>query len=263
MRSGGTRRRPPAAALPCALAGLPLAACGAGRAGSAPAAPVPWTTTAPSYVTGVRLSGDRTLLFQARVPSGGAVCVRDLEAVLADATTDLARVRVTYVSPAADRASGCTEERSATAKPELPAPLRGRDVVVNNFTTFTPDGATPPALRLCGQLGCDPAPTGCTSASYEQAVPATDVPPHTTSRNAQRCDGEWLVLDLSTRMGPACAGETDPACSARQDARWFYRARKTGWRPVARTRSGGCTDVHRVEPAFPKALCATLEPLSG
>lgn len=214
---------------------------------------------APSAVTGVRLSGDRTLLLDTRVPSGAAACVRDLEAVLTNPMTDLVRVRLTFVSPSGDRASGCIEERKATAKLKLPEPLGDRDVVVDNFTHFTRDGAKPPALRLCGELGCYPAPTGCTSASYRQAVHVTDVAMH-TSRSGEKCDGKWLVMDLSTRMGPACEGSTAPGCSARQVTRWFYRADKTGWRPVARTTAGGCQDVHRVEPAFPGALCATLEP---
>ncbi|THA30229.1 hypothetical protein E6R18_20885 [Streptomyces sp. A1277] len=74
--------------------------------------------------------------------------------------------------------------------------------------------------------------------------------------------GKWLVLDLSSRMGPACAGQTDPACSSRRGDRWFCRAETSGWKPIARTTAGGCGDVQRVERAFPSALCATLEPLS-
>ncbi|MEU5824669.1 hypothetical protein [Streptomyces sp. NPDC047803] len=261
MRSGGRCRRPAAAALLCALAALLLAGCGTERAGSeaATATPIPWTTMQPAGVHGVRLSGDRTLLVETSVPSGAAACVRELKAVLTEPMAELARVQVTFVSPSGDRASGCTEEGKATAKLELPAPLDGRDVLVDGSAHFTAEGAKPPALRRCGELGCHPAPTGCTPASYQQAVQATDVPVH-TGRSGEKCDGKWLVMDLSTRMGPACEGDPDPACSARQVGRWFYGAGETGWQPLTRTSAGGCRDVHRVEPAFPEALCATLEP---
>ncbi|WP_240799417.1 hypothetical protein [Streptomyces sp. A0958] len=251
-----------AVALLGAVAMLLLGACGTQRAAPGAGTPIAWTTMQPASVTGVRLGeDDRTLLVDTSVPSGAAACVRDLKAVLTDPMTDLVRVQITFVSPSGDRSSGCTKESGATAKVKLPEPLGDRDVVVDNYTRFTSDGAEAPALRLCGELGCTPPATGCTTGSYEQAVKATDVPTH-TSRDAERCDGKWLVLDLSSRMGPACAGDTDPACSSRLGDRWFYRAEKSGWKPIARTTAGGCGDVQRVEPAFPSALCATLEPLS-
>ncbi|MDQ0788939.1 hypothetical protein [Streptomyces sp. B3I8] len=215
----------------------------------------------PSGVTGVRLGTDgRTLLVDTRVPSGADACVRGLKAVLTDPMTDLARVQLTFVSPSGDRASGCTKEREATAKVKLPEPLGDRDVVVDNYTRFTLDGARPPALRLCGELGCTPPATGCTAASYEQALRAVDAPEH-TYRDSEQCDGKWLVLDFSWRTGPACAGSTEPGCSSRLGDRWFYRAKKSGWDPFFRTASGGCRAVRRAEPDFPARLCASLAPL--
>jgi len=215
----------------------------------------------PSGVTGVRLGTDgRTLLVDTRVPSGADACVRGLKAVLTDPMTDLARVQLTFVSPSGDRASGCTKEREATAKVKLPEPLGDRDVVVDNYTRFTLDGAEPPALRLCGELGCTPPATGCTAASYEQALRAVDAPAH-TYRDSEKCDGKWLVLDFSWRTGPACAGSTEPGCSSRLGDRWFFRAKKSGWEPFFRTASGGCRAVRREEPDFPTALCASLAPL--
>ncbi|MFG3168657.1 hypothetical protein [Streptomyces sp. NPDC048200] len=74
-------------------------------------------------------------------------------------------------------------------------------MIVDNYTRFTADGAEPPALRLCGKLGCTPAATGCTAASYDQALMAVGAPAH-TYRNSEHCDGTWLVLDFSWRTGP-------------------------------------------------------------
>lgn len=258
------------AVLFCAVAVLVLGACGTQVAGrgdgrspaSAATGPIPWTTMAPTAVTGVRLGDDhRTLLLDTNVPSGPHACVRDLKAVLTEPMTDLARIQVTFVSPSGDRASGCTRERTATAKVALPEPLGGREVVVNFDTVFTSDGAKPPALRLCGELGCNPPATGCTPGSYDQALLAVGAPAH-TYRDSERCDGKWLVLDFSWRTGPACAGSSEPGCSARLGDRWFFRAKKSGWKPIFRTSAGGCRDVQRKEPAFPTSLCASLAPLS-
>ncbi|WP_415938292.1 hypothetical protein [Streptomyces sp. 039-1] len=248
---------------------LLLTACGNkvyGQGGERPPSqstgePIPWTTMQPSAVTGVRLGGDhRTLIVTSQVPSGARACVRRLKAVLTDPVTDLVRVQVTFTSPSGDRASGCTRESTGTARVRLPEPLGDRDVIVDNYTRFTADGAEPPALRLCGKLGCTPAATGCTSASYDQALMAVGAPEH-TYRSSERCDGRWLVLDFSWRTGPACGDSTDPACSSRLGDRWFFRAKKSGWEPIVRTSAGGCGAVRRREPAFPPALCASLAPL--
>lgn len=217
----------------------------------------------PSAVTGVRVGGDgRTLLLDAQVPSGPNPCVRKLKAVLTDPMAELVRVQVTYTSPSGDRASGCTKEAMATARVRLPKPLGDRDVIVDNYTRFTADKAEPPALRLCGKLGCTPAPTGCTAASYDQALMAVDAPNH-TYRDSEKCDGRWLVMDFSWRTGPACGDSTNPACSSRLGDRWFFRAEKSGWRPIVAGAAGGCRDVQRKEPAFPTSLCESLAPLSS
>jgi hypothetical protein len=254
----------------CAVAVLLLGACGTqvagqGGANAAPptaTGPIPWTTAQPAAVTGARLGDDhRTLLLDTRVPSGKHPCVRDLKAVLTDPMTDLARVQITFSSPSGDTRSGCTGESAATVRLELPEPLGGRDVIVDHYVHFTADGAKPPALRLCGELGCHPPATGCTAASYDQALMAVDAPEH-TYRDSERCDGKWLVLDFSWRTGPVCGDTTDSACSSRLGDRWFFRAEESGWKPIAEGAAGGCRSVQRKEPAFPTSMCDSLAPLS-
>ncbi|MFF2324558.1 MULTISPECIES: hypothetical protein [unclassified Streptomyces] len=254
------------ATLLCAVAVLLLGACGtqvAGQGGGRPTAtgPIPWSTMQPSAVTGARLTDDRrTLLLDAQVPSGEHPCVRDLKAVLTDPALDPVRVQITFTTPSSDRRSGCTEESTATARVGLPEPLADQVVVVDHYVQFTADGAQPPALRLCGQLGCHPPATGCTAASYEQALLAVNAPKH-TYRDSEDCRGKWLVLEFSWRTGPACGGSPDPACSSRLGDRWFFRAESSGWVPIAEGAAGGCRDVQRTEPAFPTSMC-DLGPLS-
>lgn len=248
-----------------------LGGCGtqvAGQAGESSASQaatgaLPWGTMQPSMVTGARLSDDRrTLILDAQVPSGEHPCVRDLKAVLTDPVSDVVRVQITFSSPSSDRRSGCTEESTATARVKLPQPLGKREVVVDNYTQFTADGAKLPALRLCGQLGCRPPATGCTTASYEQALIAVDAPNH-TYRDSEHCDGKWLVLDFSWRTGPACDDPAEPGCSSRLGDRWFFRAEKSGWVPIVEGAAGGCRAVQRSEPDFPTSLCDSLAPLSS
>ncbi|WP_433452629.1 hypothetical protein ACQPXS_31370 [Streptomyces sp. CA-142005] len=254
----------------CAVAVLLLGGCGtrvAGGASPTRTGPIPWTTFGPSGVTGARIGADhRTLSLDTRVPSGEHPCVRDLKAVDTDAeygtVPGTVHVQITFSSPSGDRRSGCTREKTATVRVRLPEPLGKRELVVDNDIVFTADGARPPALRLCGELGCHPPATGCTTASYEQAMITVDAPMH-SYRDAAHCDGKWLVLDFSWRTGPACdADDKNPACTSRLGDRYFFRAERAGWKPFFESAAGGCRAVQHREPAFPTALCASLEPLS-
>ena len=42
---------------------------------------------------------------------------------------------------------------------------------------------------------------------------------------------------------------------------WREYGDATAWRVIARTREGGCTPVHAVDPAFPREMCAGLPPV--
>ncbi|MFF7447072.1 MULTISPECIES: hypothetical protein [unclassified Streptomyces] len=254
------------AAVLCAVAVLLLGACGtqvAGRESTPSATALAWTLHAPIRVTGAELAADqRTVTIASDVPSGPRPCVRGLKAVLTEPVANSVGVQVTFTSPSGDRRSGCTRTTTAKARVTLPEPLGDRELVVGYpGTVFTAEGADPPALRLCGELGCTPPATGCTTDSYEQALMAVGAPAH-TYRDAERCDGRWLVLDISWRTGPVCGDPADGACTSRLGDRWFYRAEETGWKPFFRTATGGCQAVQDRQPSFPTALCASLEPLS-
>ncbi|RPE40595.1 hypothetical protein EDD90_3651 [Streptomyces sp. Ag109_O5-1] len=264
----------PWAALLCAVAVLLLGGCGtvvAGQGGGATpteTGPVPWTDVAPSAVTGARLAADhRTLSLDAKVPIGPRPCYRDLKAVDTDAkygaVPGAVHVQITYSTAYGDPSSGCTKEKTATTRVRLPEPLGGRKLVIDNSTVFTAEGAKPPALRLCGELGCNPPATGCTTASYDQAMIAVGAPMHSYP-DAEHCDGKWLVLDFSWRTGPACGDDTkDSACTSRLGDRFFLRAERSGWQPFFESATGGCTAVQHRQPDFPTALCASLAPLSA
>ncbi|MFE9605307.1 hypothetical protein [Streptomyces hokutonensis] len=259
-----------AAAL-CAVAVLLLGGCGTQVAGDTNGATatatgaIPWTTMQPSAVTAAQLAGDqRTLTLTARVPDGKHPCVRALKAALTASERNILWVQITYSSPSGDRSSGCTGERTASTRLVLPKPLGDQQLIVDQDTQFTADGAKLPALRLCGELGCHPPATGCTVPSYEQAMIAADAPEH-SYRDAEHCDGKWLVIDFSWRTGPVCGDTTatPSGCTSRLGDRWFFRAKPAGWKVITASPTGGCKAVQRVDPAFPTALCATLAPLSA
>ncbi|MFG3137219.1 hypothetical protein ACGFZA_13525 [Streptomyces sp. NPDC048211] len=257
-------RRSLAGVLLSAVAVLLLTACGTQQAGAgAPTATEAphWQTFAPFRVTAARLSdGGRQLSVDAEVPGMGKTCARGLKAVVTSTSKRTVWVQVTFSALTGDPDADCSKTATGTGKVRLPSALGHRELVVDNNTTFTADDADLPDLRLCGDRGCHPAPTGCTPTSYDQAVAALDVPNH-TSRGEEHCDGKWLVFDVSSRMGPACAEGEAPGCGASLGDRWFFRAEKSGWVPLARGTKAGCADVHRVEPAFPAALCADLPTL--
>ncbi|MDQ0598811.1 hypothetical protein QF037_003156 [Streptomyces canus] len=273
MRSG-IRRGAGVAAPLCAVTALLLGACGtetAGRGTSPSNAASPatsalrWTLSAPTrtQINGAEIGADRrTVTITVDVPSGPNPCMRDLKAKLTEPVGNTVPVQVTFASPSGDRSYGCAKTTTARARVKLPEPLGDRELVVGYpGAVFTAEGARPPALRLCGDLGCTPPATGCTAPSYEQALKAVGAPAHTL-RDAEHCDGKWLVLDFSWPTGPACGDQTDGVCMSRLGDRWFFKAGKSGWKSFFRTAEGGCQDVRDREPAFPTALCASLEPLA-
>ncbi|MBD0711139.1 MULTISPECIES: hypothetical protein [unclassified Streptomyces] len=216
-----------------------------------------WTLAEPIRIDNVRTGdGGRSLMVGATVPDGGVDCVRGLRGEPATVEHGTVYVRVTLESRSQDLESGCTGTRQVEVPVKLDEPLGSRRVMVNSLDVYTPAGATPPFLRKCDENGCDPTPPRCTSPSYRQAVADTDVPKH-TSWEERGCDGTWLVLDLSTRMGPVC-GDVGDGCSSRLAQRWFYRAETSGWQMVTMSGAAGCSGIHKVVPEFPTSLCARL-----
>jgi len=262
------------------LAGVALlsVAC-AGQAGHRDARPEPtaeptaepteWGTFAldsTSIDTVLLSDGDRTLSFAVRLPAGRDGCARNLSAAVDsdEGWTDrVVRVRLLLESRLTLVSGACPTQAPASVTLSLPAPLGTRDVVVNSSGSamYTRDGAG--ALRHCGELGCHPAPTGCTPDSYEQAMRAADSPQH-TYRTERGCDGTWLVLDLSSGGGPVC-GDYPNSTACPHDSRttrWFFHARPDGWQVVTATHLAGCPPVQKVEPAFPTKLCDGLPPVN-
>ncbi|MEU7011282.1 hypothetical protein [Streptomyces sp. NPDC046332] len=238
-----------------------LAGCGSKTvepADKATGEEVAWTVVAPIRIDGVRTAdGGRSLVVDAEVPDGARECVRGLRGEVDTVEHGTVYVRVTYETPSLDRESGCTGTQRVAATVKLGEPLSSRTVMVNSLDVYTPAGATPPALRRCGENGCDPTPPRCTSSSYRQAVNDTDIPTH-TSWEERGCDDTWLVLDLSTRMGPVCGDTADGCSSSNISQRWFYRAETSGWKPVATNGEAGCMGIHKVLPELPTRLCAPL-----
>ncbi|MFF0561668.1 hypothetical protein [Streptomyces sp. NPDC004266] len=220
-----------------------------------------WTLAAPIRIDGVRTAdGGRSLVVGAEVPDGAGDCVRGLRGEFDTVEHGTVYVRVTYETRSLGRDSGCTGTRKVEATVKLGEPLGSRRVMVNSRDVYTPAGAVLPALRRCGENGCDPTPPRCTSSSYRQAVNDTDIAKH-TSWEERGCDDTWLVLDLSTRMGPVCGDPGDGCSSSRISQRWFYRAETSGWRPVATNGDEGCAGVRKVLPELPVRLCASLPQL--
>ncbi|MGP8298704.1 hypothetical protein ACTPOK_12285 [Streptomyces inhibens] len=225
------------------------------------AAAIPWQRGAPSSIDAVRTEGGgRTLAVTVQVAAaaggpGEERCARGLRGVVDTVEHGTVYVTVTYESRSADRRSGCTVSRPETTRVRLPKAVGDQQVFINSQDVFTAHGAKAPALRRCDDLGCDPAPVGCTDASYQQALADADVPRH-SQWDRRGCDGRWLVLDVSSRTGAAC-GDPGPGCvSGVRTTRWFYRATADAWRAITTTRTAGCAAVRRAEPAFPEALCA-------
>lgn len=246
-------------------------------------------TSASTWQNGVGVFGTngitvdtdgRTLAIDVLVPAAqpARTCYRNLAAQIQDFSEQSVLVRVTE-DIASDRA--CRREAVATVKITLPQPLGKRSVTINNDgdSMFIAHGAPGTSLRHCGDQGCHPKPASCDDASTTSAARGTDVQQPVTP-TLRACDGTWLVMDLSFTGAPACEGRTAPSplpapsgtvppqpgvCPsyAVTVVRYFYRASPVGWMAIAPTRSGGCADVLRAEPAFPVKLCRELAAPGG
>jgi hypothetical protein len=243
------------------LAALVVGVAALAAAGCGPKPQVSWTVSGPIRIDRVStVGGGRTLLVAVEVPDGGADCARNPHGEVSTVEHGTVYVNVTVETRSLNvdyHDGACRDERTVTVKVPLDAPLGDRTVMVNNSDVFTAEAATAPALRRCGENGCDPTPPRCTADSYWQAVASTDTPKH-TSWDEVGCDGEWLLLELSQPTGPACGGEPK-SCAPVRVQRWIYRAEPSGWRPVAIDGGAGCGPAHRVVPELPQKLCVHLK----
>ncbi|GGO28020.1 hypothetical protein GCM10010116_56180 [Microbispora rosea subsp. aerata] len=214
-----------------------------------------WVAYAVSVISEVRVSRDgRVLTLDTRVPDGPDGCLRGPTGRLDGFEPKLVHVDIRFESRLLTAGNGCPGERTVPVEVRLPKPLGKRDVVVNLDQRYTLD--RPGLLRRCGELGCHPAPTGCTSDSYYQAAGDADAPEHSYHRE-RGCDGKWLVMDISISGGPVCERPGECAGASRT-TRYFYRATPAGWRVITATTGPGCDDVLVAEPRFPRELCAKL-----
>jgi hypothetical protein len=188
-------------------------------------------------------------------------CVRNPQVSYDDERVDLI-----WLSARIDMAEGVTcgpVLRKATVDVMLPKPVAGRDLVIQSASggNWALKGGQ---YRPCDQnYGCHPAPTGCTTASYEQTVAGMDAPKHGVDWDVRGCDGRWMVMDVTVALS-ACPGqEPGPAnpCIPGTTRRVFYR--NNGG--LAWTSVYGTVTHQRCPPdlpaEFPRRLCATLPPL--
>jgi hypothetical protein len=230
-----------------------------------------WKTYGVGDVAQVRSEkGGRVLALDFEVPSGRD-CYRNVQASAPQFEETFVRVDIRYESLENDmgktgegcRAIGLPPKTFATAKVSLPKPFGKRSVVIgqssdHQFAAASVKSSTDGLLRRCGQDGCYPAPTGCTEASYQQTIRNADVPQHTYTK--ERCSGHWLVIDFSMPMGPACGDAAPDQCNRHAvGRRTFYRYSKAGWVAITSATKAGCDEVLRVEPRFPRKLCANLD----
>jgi hypothetical protein len=230
----------------CADAGEPSVALGAAASGT--------PSVALAIVSSARIGGDdRTVTVDVvREPD----CFDNERASVDEENERAVYVRVSMDAIGMPPGQKCPPRGTKAVTVQLSAPLGQRDLVVNNDLSFT--RGTDGGLRQCDrELGCHPAPTGCTAESYQTALFAADTPRHATW-NAQACDGTWLILDIDTGQAacPVTGDGSGPCAGLHRITRWFYRAEPDGWSTLTTTRQGGCPAA--LPAAFPTRLCSAL-----
>lgn len=218
--------------------------------------PLPVSTVETSVTAiGAPAVGEDDLVFTVDAPSGGPGCASRPRARVVDFDGEALRMQTVVES---NRAGYCTKSGSLTFTARVA--LEGRELVVND-QSWEKSGNT--FVRCSTEVGCDPPHDRCDPVWTGTLTPHFDLPPEKHAA-VVACSGRWLVLDVDAVVTgcQSVHGSTPPAGCAAQGGlhrRWFAELdTNRNWQVVASGTAAGCVEVHRVVPAFPRALCAGL-----
>ncbi|MEV6848558.1 hypothetical protein [Actinoplanes sp. NPDC051411] len=245
--------------LPSVLCALTVAVLGmAGCAGSSPkpasdAPPVP--VTAPVQVKGVSAGpGAESVTVSVTAQTGASGCSADARIDGREETG-----KVVYATVVQDTTgTGCPSFAPAKVVLTAEKPLGNRLLSINQQVWVRRNGA----YTLCGSgKKCEVPPGHCDPDLAQDVVAHMDVSRHSRG-NVESCDGTWMVMTVPDDPD-ACGVGGRPGCQSNARVRrYFLRYEGDGWATVARTAAGGCDDVLKAAPTFPRSECAGLAPLA-
>lgn len=153
-------------------------------------------------------------------------------------------------------ASGCSASPQRQVTLTSKEPIGNRPLTLNQKAWALKNGT----YETCDeQLGCNPPKDRCDSVWTRAVVSGMDVSRHSQG-TVESCDGKWLIMTVPDDP-TACGAEVRAGCEVNTGIkRYFLQNAPAGWALLTQTTSGGCADVLKVAPKFPRKLCSGLEP---
>ena len=232
-----------------------------GMAGCASSSPKPESKappaaiTVPDQVSGVSAGpGAEKVTVSVTAQTGAAGCSENARLDGREETS-----KVVYATVVQDIAgTGCPSFKPEKIVLTVSKPLGNRLLSINQQVWVKRNGA----YALCGSgKNCEVPPGHCDPDRAQDVVAHMDVSRHSRG-DVESCDGTWMVMTVPDDPA-ACGVGGRPGCQSNAHVRrYFLRYQGDGWATVARTTAGGCDDVLKAAPAFPRSVCAGLAPLA-
>ncbi|MFB9414258.1 hypothetical protein [Dactylosporangium matsuzakiense] len=238
----------------CAAPGSGIGEHGPGRVGADPS---PSWSTGQAEVGAVRPGpGANSVTVQVQALAGREDCSRDVRVTNLEEEREVIFASLVQDSYWSGIVGACPTSTTVEVTITSPRPIGQRQLTINQQAWMLRDGRY---NRCSENLGCDPPADRCDPTWTQAAVRGLDVSRHSTG-TVEHCDGTWLVMTVPDDPA-ACGAEARAGCSVDTAVwRYFLRSEPAGWVVVARTGAGGCDDVLKAAPAFPRQLCAGLQP---
>ncbi|MEU5906550.1 hypothetical protein [Micromonospora sp. NPDC047527] len=223
---------------------------------AAPSASAVWGTY-EAEVSGVTPGpGAREVTVQVKALAGNDGCSRNVRVGYHTEENGVIFANIVQDSAESATVGACPTFEPAEVTLTSEEPIGNRPLSLNQKTWALKNGAY---TRCDENLGCNPPKDRCDPTWTRAAVRGMDVSRHSQG-HVEACDGNWLIMTVPDDP-TACGAEPRPGCEANTAVRrYFLRNEPAGWSTVARTTSGGCDAVVKAAPAFPRKLCANLEP---
>ncbi|MFF0318453.1 hypothetical protein ACFYPH_27915 [Micromonospora sp. NPDC005252] len=200
--------------------------------------------------------GDRAVTVHVKALAGRDGCSRNVQVGHHEEENGVIFANIVQESAESDTFGACPTFAPAEVTLTSAEPIGDRPLSLNQKTWALKNGAY---TRCDENLGCNPPKDRCDPTWTRAAVRGMDVSRHSQG-HVEACDGTWLVMTVADDP-TSCGAEPRPGCEVNTAVRrYFLRNEPAGWSIVARTTSGGCDAVREAAPAFPRNLCANLEP---
>jgi hypothetical protein len=184
--------------------------------------------------------GVRAVTVQVKTLAGGDGCSRNVRVDNHTEENGVIFANIVQDSAGSAIVGACPTFGPAEVTLTSAEPIGDRPLSLNQKTWALKNGAY---SRCDENLGCNPPKDRCDPTWTRTAVRGMDVSRHSQG-HVEACDGKWLVMTVADDPA-ACGVEPRPGCEVNTAVRRYFLRSEP---------------VLKAAPAFPRKLCASLEP---